>query len=135
MMSRIRSGRECATLRAACTPRRKKSRSTSWRSTGSSATGARWTRRTKRIDLSALYKRYSWGNGPTPLSNKAQRALKLADRTSDERWSRAFQDGRHLGVYRSNIGYYWVLRYDGSLSTHALVHAGTAADVTAKFGR
>ncbi|MEC7525476.1 MAG: hypothetical protein VYE22_36670 [Myxococcota bacterium] len=89
----------------------------------------------KRIDLSALYKRYSWGNGPTPLSDKAQRALKLADRTSDERWSRAFQDGRHLGVYRSNIGYYWVLRYDGSLSTHALVHAGTAADVTAKFGR
>ena len=89
----------------------------------------------KRLDLSALYKRYGWGNGPTPLSDKAQQALKIADRTSDERWSRSFQDGTNLGIYRSNIGYYWVLRYDSAVSGHLLVHAGTAADVEKKYGR
>ncbi len=91
----------------------------------------------KSINLTSLYRRYGWsGGGPSPLPGDAQKKLNIGDRTSDDRWSAHFLgNGRHLGVYRSQIGYYWLLRYDGAMSEHWLDHAGTAFDVEQRFGK
>ncbi len=91
----------------------------------------------KSINVTGLYRRYGWGSGgPTPLPGEGLPKLKLLDKTADDRWSAHFLgSGRHLGVYRTNVGYYWVLRYDGAMSEHWLDHVGTALDVEARFGR
>ena len=90
----------------------------------------------KTINLTTAYRRYGWGGAaPSPLPTDAQNKLKLADRTSDNRWSKHFlSNSRHIGVYRSLIGYYWLLRYDGAMGELWLDHAGTAADVEQRFG-
>ena len=44
-------------------------------------------------------------------------------------------NGKHLGVFRTNPGYYWLLRFDPALTQHWLDHIGTALDVAAKFGK
>ncbi len=92
----------------------------------------------KAINITGLYRRYGWGGagGPSPLPGNAQAKLNISDRTGDDRWSRHFMgNGRHLGLYRSQIGYYWLLRYDGAMSEHWLEHAGSAFDVEKRFGK
>jgi len=88
------------------------------------------------VDIAGLYTRYKWGGpGLTPLPGAAVTRLGLVEKTTDARWLRHF-DGhaRHVGVYRSAIGYYWLLRYDPELKHHHLDHAGTAADINDKYG-
>lgn len=88
------------------------------------------------INLTGLFRRYGWGGpGPSPLPADAQKRLKITDRTADSRWSKHFLgNGRHVGLYRSLIGYYWLLRYDGAMSELWLDHVGTAHDVEQRFG-
>lgn len=90
----------------------------------------------RSINITALYRRYGWSSGgPAPLPSDSLPKLKIADRTADNRWSAHFLgSGRHLGAYRTNVGYYWVLRYDGAMSEHWLDHVGTAADMESRFG-
>lgn len=90
----------------------------------------------KSINITGLYRRYSWGgSGPAPLPADAQKRLNVSDRTGDNRWSKHFMgNGRHLGVYRSLIGYYWLLRYDGAMSEHWLQNVGSAFDVEQRYG-
>lgn len=94
------------------------------------------SRADKTINISSLYQRYRWGDGgPIPLPPEAARRLQLADRTRDDRWVHSFNGGRRfLGIYRSNVGYYWLLRFDGALSEHFLDHIGTAHDAEVRFG-
>ena len=89
------------------------------------------------INLTTLYRRYGWSKGSaTPLPKDALTKLKISDRTGDPRWMVYFnRSGKQLGVYRSNVGYYWILRYESMLGEHYLEHAGTAADVEAKYGK
>jgi len=90
----------------------------------------------RSINITGLYRRYGWGGaGPTPLSDDAQKQLQLADRTADDRWSEHFRaNGRDLGLYRSLVGYYWLLRFDGAIGEHWLDHVGTAHDTATRFG-
>jgi hypothetical protein len=90
----------------------------------------------KTINLTPLYRRYGWGGGaPSPIPNDAQQKLKISERASDARWSKHFSSNRtHISIYRSQIGYYWLLRYDSALGEHLLEHVGTAADVEQRFG-
>lgn len=90
----------------------------------------------KSINITGLYRRYGWGGGgSSPLPADAQRKLNISDRTGDNRWSKHFMgNGRHLGVYRSQIGYYWLLRYDSAMSEHWLDHKGSAFDIEKQFG-
>lgn len=90
----------------------------------------------RTVNLTDCYRRYGWGGaGPTPLPEDALKQLALLERTGDDRWSKHFlSNGVHLGLYRSNVGYYWLLRYDGALGQHFLEHAGTAHDVEQRFG-
>ena len=90
----------------------------------------------KKVNITDLYFRYKWGGmSPSPLPNDALKKLKLVDRTTDSRWLPYFDgNGKHLGVYRTNPGYYWLLRFDGALTQHWLDHVGTAADVEGRFG-
>lgn len=90
----------------------------------------------KRINITGLYRRYSWSSGgPAPLPDSAQKQLKLQDRTADDRWSAHFRaNGKHLAVYRTNVGYYWMLRYDGAMGEHWLDNVGSAHDLIERFG-
>ncbi|MCA9604215.1 MAG: hypothetical protein KC619_01385 [Myxococcales bacterium] len=89
------------------------------------------------VNITDLYHRYKWGGvGPTPLPGPACDRFGLVERTADSRWMRHFDgNGRELGVYRTTIGYYWLLRYDASLKQHYLEHVGTAADVDERYGK
>lgn len=89
------------------------------------------------VNITDLYNRYKWGGaGPTPLPGPACKRLDVIERTADARWMRHFDgNGRELGVYRTTIGYYWLLRFDSALTRHYLEHAGTAADVDEKYGK
>lgn len=91
----------------------------------------------KQINITGLYRRYGWGgNSPTPLPAAAQKKLNLGDRTSDSRWNKSFlANKRYLALYRSQIGYYWALRFDGAMNEHWLDHAGSAYDVEQRFGK
>lgn len=91
----------------------------------------------RKINISSYYNQYRWGGpGPTPLPPDALKKLVIDDRTTDARWVASFNgNGRKLGVYRSQIGYYWLLRYDGALSQHWLEHIGTAHDTNERFGK
>ena len=88
------------------------------------------------VNLSPLYKRYRWSmGGATPLPGDALKKLKLADRTSDPRWMAYFnKSAKFIGVYRTQVGYYWILRYESMLNEHYLDHAGSAADLEEKYG-
>ena len=89
------------------------------------------------VNITDLYFRYKWGGvGPTPLPGPAVKKLQLMERTTDARWMSHF-DGHKIdvGVYRSNVGYYWLLRFDPALTQHFLEHVGTAADVNDKYGK
>ncbi|HHH29136.1 MAG TPA: hypothetical protein ENK57_12435 [Polyangiaceae bacterium] len=88
------------------------------------------------VNISALYDRYKWGGGgPTPLSESAIGLLGLEERTTDGRWMNHFDGhGSHVGVYRSVVGYYWLLRYDATTKSHTFEHVGAAADVNDKYG-
>jgi hypothetical protein len=88
------------------------------------------------INLTTLYRRYGWSRGAAaPLPADAQKKLNLSDRTGDTRWLAHFsRSARQLAVYRSQVGYYWILRYDTMLGEHFLEHAGTAADLEEKYG-
>lgn len=89
------------------------------------------------VHITDLYHRYKWGGaGPTPLPEDAVKRFKIEDRTADPRWMAHF-DGHSVdvGIYRSVVGYYWLLRYDPSLRQHHLKHVGTAADVNEKYGK
>ncbi|MBX3275716.1 MAG: hypothetical protein KF729_35980 [Sandaracinaceae bacterium] len=90
----------------------------------------------RSVNLTGLYERYKWGGpGPTPLPGPACQKLDVIERTADARWMRHFDgNGRELGVYRSIVGYYWLLRYDPGLKQHFLEHAGTAADIDTRYG-
>ena len=91
----------------------------------------------KSINLTGCYRRYSWGADgvATPLPGDATKELRLEDRTGDGRWSKSFAaSSRDLALYRSPIGFYWVLRFDTSLNEHFLIHVGSAADVVAEYG-
>jgi len=91
----------------------------------------------KSINITDLYARYKWGGaGPTPLPDDAKKRLRIEERTTDSRWMGHFDgNGREVGVYRTVIGYYWLLRFDPSLTQHWLVHVGTAADVADRYGK
>lgn len=88
------------------------------------------------INLTSAYRRYGWSRGAAaPLPDEALKKLNLRDMTGDPRWMTSFKKaGKLLGVYRSLIGYYWILRYEAMLNEHFLDHAGTAADLEAKYG-
>ena len=90
----------------------------------------------RSINITGLYRRYGWSSGgPAPLPDDAMKQLKLVERTGDDRWSKHFRaNGVHLGLYRTNVGYYWLLRYDGALGEHFLDNVGTAHDVEQRFG-
>lgn len=90
----------------------------------------------KSLNITGLYRRYGWsGGGPAPLPDDAMKQMKLLERTGDDRWSKHFlASGVHLGLYRTNVGYYWLLRYDGALGEHWLDNVGTAQDVEQRFG-
>ena len=78
------------------------------------------------INLTSLYRRYSWSRGgPAPLPNDALKKLKLSDMTGDARWMAHFSSSaKQLGVYRTLVGYYWILRYDRcSTSTTSITRA------------
>jgi hypothetical protein len=90
----------------------------------------------KNINIQPLYVRYTWGAKPTPLGTDAQAKLKLEDKTGDQRWAAHFQGNpKHLSVYRSRVGFYWMLRYDDALSQHWLENVGSAHDVEQRFGK
>ncbi|MCB9597929.1 MAG: hypothetical protein H6719_34755 [Sandaracinaceae bacterium] len=88
------------------------------------------------VNITDLYNRYKWGGaGPTPLPGAALSRLDLVERTADARWMRHFDgNGRELGVYRTTVGYYWLLRFDPALKQHSLQHVGTAADIDQRYG-
>ena len=88
------------------------------------------------LNITDLYNRYKWGGaGPTPLPGAAIERLGLVEKTTDSRWLTHFTgNGRHVGVYRSVVGYYWLLRFDPEVRQHYLEHAGTAADINDKYG-
>jgi hypothetical protein len=90
----------------------------------------------KSINITGLYSRYGWSSGgPAPLPGDSLPKLKVADLTADGRWAAHFLgSSRHLGVYRTNVGYYWVLRYAGAMSETWLDHIGTAHDMVTRFG-
>ena len=89
----------------------------------------------KSINVTSLFVRMSW-HAPTPIPDDALKKLKLIDRASDDRWLKHFLgNARHLGLYRSNVGYYWMLRYEGGMRETYLDHVGSAADVEKRFGQ
>ena len=91
----------------------------------------------KVLNLTATYRRYGWAADGVakPLSDDACKQLRLEDKSGDGRWSGYFrQSSRDLAIYRSHIGFYWVLYFDNALSEHFLQHVGSAADVEARFG-
>lgn len=90
----------------------------------------------KSVNITDLYFRYKWGGmGPTPLPGPALKQINVVDRTTDSRWLPHFEgNGRHLGVYRTIPGYYWLLRFEAALTQHWLDHVGTAADVAERYG-
>jgi hypothetical protein len=86
----------------------------------------------KVLSLTALYAAQNWPSG-APLSGAAQAALALEDWGDDNRWNHHFQNNKqHLGLYRSKIGFYWVLICQGRELT--LKHVGAPSDVIAQFG-
>jgi hypothetical protein len=90
----------------------------------------------KRVSIGVLYNDYRWG-GPeaTPLPPEALTALRLEEMSADGRWAKFFVNNpRNLGLYRSRVGYYWLLSYDAVRRDHVLQHAGTAGDALARFG-
>jgi hypothetical protein len=92
----------------------------------------------RNIDISGLYARYSWsvGGKPSPLPADALTTLKLEDKAGDPRWAKHFLGNAvHLGLYRSRIGFYWLLRYDAAVSGHWLENVGAAADVEQRFAK
>lgn len=91
----------------------------------------------RTINLTGLYRRYSWGGGgAAPIPEPAVKQLQLTDRTGDDRWSKYFtSNSRDLAIYRSRIGFYWLLRYDTALGEHFLDHAGSAHEVATKYAR
>ncbi len=90
----------------------------------------------KSINLTTLYRRYGWSRGgATTLPAEALAKLKLTDRTGDPRWMAYFnKSAKQLGVYRTMVGFYWILRYEPMLNEHYLDHGGSAADIEAKYG-
>jgi|SRR5687767_12561830 hypothetical protein len=89
----------------------------------------------KAINIQALYARYGWGDAATSLPGDALSKLRLEDKTPDPRWAKHFLgNAMHLGVYRSRIGFYWILRFDAALRQHWLENVGSAYDVEQRFG-
>ena len=91
----------------------------------------------KTINITSHFNRYRWGAGvPNPLPPEALSQLGFVERTTDERWIQHFRRnaGKHVAVYRSLVGYYWLLRYESGLGEHWLDHIGTAHDTAARFG-
>lgn len=88
------------------------------------------------LNITSTYRRYGWaGSGPSPLLDDAQKKLQLSDKTGDSRWSKRFRaNPKYLGIYRTRVGYYWLLRYDGALGEYFLDHAGSAHEVEQRFG-
>ncbi|MBZ0115649.1 MAG: hypothetical protein K8H88_01550 [Sandaracinaceae bacterium] len=91
----------------------------------------------KKILLTVLYREFGWGGPkPTPLPKAAIDALGIEDRTGDGRWSNHFvNNSRDLGLYRTRVGFYWLLWFDARTTDHVLEHAGTAADLAKRFGK
>lgn len=86
----------------------------------------------KVLSLTSLYSEQGWPAG-SPLSSSACALLAIDDAGDDNRWNHHFQNNRlHLGIYRSKIGFYWVLVCEGR--EHRLEHVGAASDVIARFG-
>src|SRR5690349_16807848 len=90
----------------------------------------------KKVVLTVIYREQGWGGPrPTPLPKAATDALELEDKTGDGRWSAHFVNNMgHLGLYRTRVGYYWLLAYDAD-GNHTLQHAGAAGEVEARFGK
>src|SRR5262245_43482945 len=89
----------------------------------------------RSVNLSALYRRYSWGAPPCAIPDDAASTLRLVDKSADDRWRKHFiAHARDIAVYRSGVGYYWLLRFERALGETYLDHVGTAADVAERFG-
>lgn len=88
------------------------------------------------LNITSAYRRYGWaGAGPSPLQGDALKKLLLLDKTGDARWSKRFRSNpKYLGVYRTQVGFYWLLRYDGALGEYFLDHAGSAHELVQRFG-
>ena len=88
------------------------------------------------IDLTRFYVRQKIGSGAaTPLPDGAIRALGLVEMTTDPRWKARFLGNpKLLGLYRSTVGCYWLLRFEGGMGEHWLDQVGTAAAAEERFG-
>ena len=85
----------------------------------------------KRLSVTKLFDQQGWPAG-SKLIGAACRALELEDCSEDNRWNHHFQNNRqHLGIYRSKIGFYWLLSCNGA--EHALEQVGPALEVLARY--
>ena len=85
----------------------------------------------KRFSLAEVYAAQNLPAG-SKLSESACRELALEDMSEDNRWNHHFENNRvHLGIYRSKIGFYWLLTLDGK--EHTLTHVGAAGEVLARY--
>ncbi|MEM9188289.1 MAG: hypothetical protein AAGF12_03895 [Myxococcota bacterium] len=88
------------------------------------------------VDLKALYTRQGWGMNAAPLTKAALKELELVDMTADSRWMPYFTKSKaHLGLYRSNVGCYWLLRYEAGFKQHLLEQIGTALAASKRFAK
>lgn len=88
------------------------------------------------INIRRLYRRYEWsdGPGPTPIPPSGIRKLRVRDVTGDRRWGEHFRGHKtHIAVFRTNYGFYWLLRFDPFDQDHVLEHLGSAAKVEKRF--
>jgi hypothetical protein len=89
-----------------------------------------------QISIGRLYNDCLWG-GPeaTALPPEALKELQVEDMTADSRWSKHFiNHPTHLGLYRTRVGYYWLLSYDALRRDHVLQHAGAAGEAAKTYG-
>jgi hypothetical protein len=87
------------------------------------------------LNIRRLYTVNSWRPGPVPIPEESLPAMGLEDMTADKRWQKHFLGHKtHIGLYRSSVGFYWLLRHDPASKDNLLEHVGPAADVAERFG-
>ena len=86
------------------------------------------------LDLTNLYIKRNWGDLPAPVPPAGLRELQLVDVTSDPRWSTQIK-GSRLGLYRTNAGAHWLLRYHASFGEHQLEYVGTELTCNERFSK
>ena len=89
----------------------------------------------KELNITRWYNIAGGVTGPTPFSGKLVSELELFDRTADPAWEAHFLgSAREIGIYRSNLGGYWLLRYESAFREHWLEQVGTVEAVAKRFG-